>query len=171
MLLIAPFLLQMFKKEVWNGLANFGNWEDLLKFTFIAEAIIYAFLFVYSIFCLVLFFQRRKSFPKHFIIITIGHLTFLIFDIAIASSMNSILGKPFVSPKDLGSVFGSLIYCIIFVWYLLKSERVKQTFVFTYPKSVWQLGLTEYYEHFYAKREEHTQLKPLTETNDNNENI
>ncbi len=171
MLLIGPFLLQMFKKEVWNGLANFGNWEDLLKFTFIAEAIIYALLFVYSVFCLVLFFQRRKSFPKHFIIITIGHLTFLIFDIAIALSMNSILGKTFVSPKDLGSVFGSLIYCIIFVWYLLKSERVKQTFVFTYPKSVWQLSLTEYYEHFYAKREEHTQLKSLTETNDNNENF
>jgi len=170
-LLTGPFLIRMFKNEAWNGLANFGNWEGLLKFTFIAEAMIYAFLFTYSVFCLILFFQRRKSFPKHFIIITTGHLGFLIFDTAIASSMNSILGKTFVNPKDLGSVFGSLIYCIIFVWYLLASERVKQTFVFTYPKSVWQLALAKYHDHFYAKKDEQIQLKPLTETNDNNENI
>ncbi len=47
----------------------------------------------------------------------------------------------------------SIITYLFFIGYFLKSERVKQTFVYTYPKFEWKSALDRYFEELSFKKD------------------
>lgn len=140
-LLLKPFALNMFSHQLWDNLRTFTEGENLIKTAFIMESVFFASLFAYSIFCLLLFFQRRMEFPKHFIILNLAYLGFLIFDLSISAYIEKIDDKYVQPTGEITTFMGATIYSLLFIWYISKSELVKQIFVFTYPKFAWRSAL------------------------------
>jgi len=89
------------------------------------------FLFCGSILMIVLFFQKRNSFPSFFSIFIAGNLLFLIADMFVSQS---ILGDHSGSGDNAAEVdiFRQLIAAAIWIPYMYKSQRVKDTFVNSY---------------------------------------
>jgi hypothetical protein len=164
-LLIKPFLINAFGTQLWYNLGNFSEGEYVAKTGAILEIIFFAALFTYAIYCTVLFFMRRMEFPKQFTLFTTAYFCFLVYDLFFSLYLDK---KDSIDPKDLGGLIGALLYCIIFVWYIAKSERVKQTFVFTYPKFEWESALAQYYEETSFTKEESND--PVSSSNEQNKN-
>lgn len=158
-LLLKPFALDMFNPQLWKNLSTFTEGENLLKTAFILESIFFATLFAYSVYCLILFFQKRREFPKNFIGLCLAHLGFLIFDLSISAYIEKVDAKYVQPTGELTAAMGATVYSLLFIWYIAKSERVKQTFVFTYPKFAWKAALAEYYEQLSFKKEEPQQME------------
>lgn len=148
-----PFSINMFNNNLWLNLNHYGDHELLVRTCFIFEAIVFAGLLAYSIFCSILFFQRRIELPRHFIILTIGYFIFVIFDASFGTFVSMLNNTDPFDSALIKDIIITTIFSIIFIWYFLKSERVKQTFVFTYPKFEWKSALGKYYEELSFKRE------------------
>lgn len=59
--------------------------------------------------------------------------------------------------SGFGAVFRNLIICIVWTIYFLRSERVKNTFVFSYPSLVWRNALIkDLTDNFISKNQEET---------------
>lgn len=152
LMLLSPFFTGLFGRSFWTQLDAFNSSQWVIKSAFVTEAIIYGFLFSYSIYCAFLFFNRRANFPKQFIILSVSHVGFLIFDLAIALYIKYISGTTSADTQGISGLIGTVLISAVWTWYLLKSQRVKETFVFTYPKEEWEQALAEYYsEHYRAK--------------------
>ncbi|NRF37375.1 DUF3857 domain-containing protein [Pedobacter foliorum] len=152
LMLISPLISGLFSNSFWTQLGAFGSSQWVVKSAFAIEAIIYGFLFSYGIYCAVLFFNKRTNFPKHFIILSISHVGFLIFDIAIALYVDHITQTTSAEAKGIPGLMGTVLMSAVWTWYLLKSQRVKETFVFTYPKEEWEQALAEYYSEQYSAK-------------------
>jgi hypothetical protein len=92
-------------------LANLGVYELIINIAFLA-ALIYL---------NILFFKKRKIFPRYFIIYLAANFVLILIDYLIIAGVN-----PSVDASDLGRAF---IASAIWIPYLLKSRRVKATFV------------------------------------------
>lgn len=165
-LLAKPFTIDAFSNQLWQNISNYGEVAPLIKAGFIAEAVFFAGIFAHGVFCLILFFQRRVEFPRHFILLTVAYFGFLVFDILFSFYMDKNNDQFELGAKDAGSFIGALIYCIVFVWYILKSERVQQTFVFTYPTFEWKYALTRYYEELSFKKDDPQEQSAITDEGD-----
>lgn len=152
MMLLSPIILGLFGNDFWIRMGAFGSSQWIVRGLFVLEGVFYGFLFAYSIYCALLFFNRRSGFPKQFIILSISHTGFLIFDLAIGFYVEYISGTASASIKEVPRVIWSIAIIIAWIWYLLKSEKVKETFVFTYPKAKWEWALAEYYSEQYKPK-------------------
>jgi len=152
LMLISPFSTGLFGKSLWVKLSAFGSNEIIVKGIFVIESIIYGFLLVYSVYCAFLFFNKRSNFVKQFIILSISHVVFVIFDLALASYIEQISGVASTTAAQIPGLIGTMVITGIWIWYLLKSELVKETFVFTYPKKDWEQALAEYYSEQYRDK-------------------
>ena len=92
-------------------LANLGVYELIINIAFLA-ALIYL---------NILFFKKRKEFPRYFIIYLAANFVLILIDYLIIAGVN-----PSADASDLGRAF---IASAIWIPYLLKSRRVKETFV------------------------------------------
>lgn len=162
LMLISPLISGLFSNSFWTQLGAFGSSQSVVKSTFAIEAIIYGFLLSYGVYCAFLFFNRRSNFPKQFIILSISHVGFLIFDLAIALYIEHITQATSADAKGIPGLMGTVLISAVWTWYLLKSQRVKETFVFTYPKEEWEQALADYYsEQYRAKTSSFKELEKV----------
>ena len=112
----------------WNVLTVPGgaSYDPLWAPTLLFEAAYYIVVFVFSIFCLVIMFQKRAIFPKVIIALLLFTLAFQIADIALAWQIPLVAKQNNNEvPPDLIRV---LVQALIWVPYFLISRRVKATF-------------------------------------------
>ena len=124
--------------RICNLIFSFNNWEyqttegtdyyiKYLVPTLICESIIYLGLIIASIYMTYLFFNKRKTFPKWYIAITIIIFFFIIGD-AFATKL-VFYDEPFFDSGDWGQFMGWLFRNLIWTLYMLVSKRVKATFI------------------------------------------
>ncbi|MBO0933245.1 DUF3857 domain-containing protein [Fibrella aquatilis] len=87
---------------------------------------------LWSMLCMVLFFQRRTTFPRFFSLLLFVRFLFTLADTAV---LNSLIKTDSTSTRELGS---ALVGVLIWVPYLNKSSRVKRTFLRLRDGSYWQ---------------------------------
>ena len=116
--------------ETWGALTTFGGtayhalWAPFLLF----ELAVNLGQLVFAGLLLVLFFQRRTSVPKFLIGFYLAGAVVQAADVMLSSLIPSIT----ITPGDYGSLARVCIVSLIWSAYLLKSRRVKATFVRRY---------------------------------------
>jgi hypothetical protein len=76
-------------------------------------------------YALYLLARYRAQYPPLFIVLSLAILIFLIADVAV---LHFGFGLP-VQPNDLAAIMGALIFAAIWAPYMLRSRRVRNTFV------------------------------------------
>jgi len=140
-----PIESGLFENSFWSNTSRFAH--ALHVFTFGLDLIAITLLFSFSILCAFLFFNKRESFPELYIKYCIADILLSVFNFLIFKlkdwktiSLTELL-------TDLGYLILSIVICLAWIWYLKKSERVKQTFVFTYPESEWTKSMIRFYNN------------------------
>jgi hypothetical protein len=84
-------------------------------------------LFGLNILVICLFFSRKSMFPKSYIILLLANVTFLLIDELVANKIPFVASESGASStRDLGR---AVVQAIIWCAYMVKSRRVKATFV------------------------------------------
>ena len=125
--LIQLFTSGFFDYVQWEILTNpsAANYNPKLGILVLFEYLYHVAALAYSIFLLVIMLQRRTSFPRLVTIIYASNVVYLFVD---AIWLHS-LGMPTVlDGNNPGAVVGPLLGAIIWIPYMLFSERVKGTF-------------------------------------------
>ncbi|MGH7972539.1 MAG: DUF2569 domain-containing protein, partial [Limisphaerales bacterium] len=118
--------LKSFSPVAWHALTSPGGmaynaaWGPLLTLELLGEMTV----LTLSIFALVLFFQKRRAFPRWFIGLLVFNGTFVLADVFGAGLVKN-LDPEHVSKTVLQVVVASGIW----IPYMLRSRRVKATFV------------------------------------------
>ncbi|MDD5742305.1 MAG: DUF2569 domain-containing protein [Candidatus Peribacteraceae bacterium] len=106
-------------------------WAPLLIFEIVGNLL----MFLGACYLLFVFFKRSQTFPKSYIFVSIVSLIFVTIDFFAADLI------PAVAEQDDSEMLGQLIRAIVgsAVWipYMLKSERVKATFVEPYSDRIY----------------------------------
>jgi len=136
--------LQLFTDGIWVRLLEQANFLSYLLFTIYGVLLIgQALLLLLSLTCIVLFFNKRTTFPKLYIF-----TTYLFIVMAILVPLLSIFDQKVLKEGILSqtiSVIVSVGGSVILILYLKKSIRVRETFVFTYPAKDWTIALIKHY--------------------------
>jgi len=108
---------------------------ETLPLAVYGEIALSAAFFVFSVFTAIMFFRHSRLFPRLFILqwILIAALP-LIAMAWVAGTVSYYAEESFseyltMDPKDIGQVVGALIFGTIWIAYILRSRRVKNTFV------------------------------------------
>ena len=115
-----------------NFLANVANPnapEFIPNFVllFYAELIVNAFLILMLIYLLYLFFKKNKSFPKNYIFISLFAIIVIPVDAYLVSVV--IPDEKIWDVETLKSFIQTLLSGAIWIPYMLKSQRVRNTFI------------------------------------------
>lgn len=141
-LLFTLFNTGSFDQSTWDIAKNLnGSGALLYKATHIFECILNVTAFIFSIFMLIIFFKRMKSFPRYFILYRTIYLVVIFIDVILIAVLNSKTTLDFDVAKNIRTLVFQVIISAIWIAYFIKSSRVKQTFVFTYPASEWRNAL------------------------------
>ena len=90
------------------------------------EIILNALIFFASFYLIFLFFSKKKLFPKFYIWLLVGSLVFVVLDAWLAML---VFNFESLDPTVVKDIVRPLVATIIWVPYMLKSKRVKATFV------------------------------------------
>ncbi len=116
----------------------------LIKAVQLIKVVCFSIQFSWSILIIGLFFRKRDNLPQQFMqqrffgIILI--IVFAITDLLLNYFMNQPLGEWRIYAGYLLQISGSLAL----ISYFRRSERVRKTFVFTYPELPWKLASIKY---------------------------
>lgn len=106
-------------------------WVPLITFEVVGNIL----MFLGYCYLLYIFFKRSETFPKSYIFLTVASLIFIAIDFFAADLI------PAVAEQDdsemLEQLIRAAIGCAIWVPYMLKSERVKATFVEPYSDRIY----------------------------------
>ena len=120
---------EMFSLGVWEALTSQGSefYDPLWAPIIIAELLINCGLLVVSLYLAYKFFTKSKDFPKWFIGIAIFSLVWIIAD---AFAIKLVLpSEPIFDSETTQQLIRALIQVLIWVPYMLVSQRVKATFI------------------------------------------
>ncbi|QPH39845.1 DUF3857 domain-containing protein [Pedobacter endophyticus] len=142
-ILFATFKLEIFNQAIWSAMQT-SEHSVFFVWSVVLTVIVNTILFVSSIFILISFYNRRDFFPKYYI-------GFLCFNFVVLSAdyfANAYLTKIVATEaangtNDLGFLVVKGIFAIIWIVYFIKSDRVKETFVFSYPGSAWRMAMVK----------------------------
>ena len=107
-----------------DGMAYQPGWAPLL----ILELLGNLSLLILGLFLLVLFFQRRRIFPRWFIFLMLLSAVVVVAD-AVATRTIVKTSLTGLSPQTVTGIFRTLVACSIWIPYMLKSRRVQMTFI------------------------------------------
>lgn len=122
-------LLPAFSHETWAILTTPGSeayhplWAPLLIFELAGNSI----FVIFSIVVAIMFFRKKKFFPKMIIIFLLSNLAFVAADYFAANAIPFIANQS--DPESVRELARTLIGCLIWVPYFIKSKRVTATFV------------------------------------------
>ena len=127
--LVLSVYMEVFSGGAWEVLTTPGTeaynpfWAPYL----IGEIAINVGLVLACLFTVFLFFSKKKIFPKWFIGILVFSLSFILID---ALAIKIVLPNEPIFDTDTAKEFArTLIGALIWIPYMLKSKRVKATFV------------------------------------------
>ena len=127
--LVFPTYLKLFSNDSWEKLTTPGKqaYHPLWSSILVGEiAINCAFVFVW-LYIALLFFLKKKVFPKWYIGIMMFALVFIVLD-ALAIKM-VLPNEPLFDADSTKELVRTLIAVLIWVPYMLVSKRVKATFL------------------------------------------
>jgi hypothetical protein len=85
-------------------------------------------VFLIAYICLTfLFFKKKRNFPKFYIITILANLAFVLVDILFTKVVFP--AEPMFDQETSRDVIGQIVSCAIWVPYMVKSVRVRNTFV------------------------------------------
>jgi hypothetical protein len=124
-----PAYVQIFQNGSWGVLTTPGStaYSSLWAPLIIAEMAINIGLVVAWVVAGILYFSKKKGFPKLYIGLFLFSLAFIIAD-AIATSM-VLPSEPAFDQKTIQQCGRTLIAALIWIPYMLRSKRVKATFI------------------------------------------
>lgn len=116
--------------SLFNQTYDIPGYILLLQFEFVSILAIT----LSSIYLLYLYFRKSRNFPKLYIAFLIGNTAFVVLDHVFVASMaaptpqqQKIIADALSSYN--GELSSTIISSIIWIWYTIKSKRVKATFV------------------------------------------
>lgn len=130
---IAVFVLQtyppIFSTGAWEAVTTPGSetyhvlWGPLLIFELLGNTA----LILACAGLLMLFFRRSRRFPRFYIVFAIINLIFVTLDAWLGSLV--IVDEPMFDPETAKEFSRSLVTVLVWVPYMLRSKRVRNTFV------------------------------------------
>ena len=135
---VAPFRLITFMLNTYPDLFTSGTWQSLTSQfgefynpfwapLLISEMLFNAVFIIASMYLILLFFKKKAGFPKWYIGIAVSSLLFIIVD---AFAIRLVIPDAPIFDKETNmEVIRGVITVVIWVPYMLVSERVKATFV------------------------------------------
>lgn len=126
---VLPIYLDMFSNGSWEVLTTPGYeaYNPLWIPIVIGEMVTNGGLIVAWVFLAVLFFSKKKLFPKLYIGILIFTLAFLLLDTLAVKVV--LPDEPMFDPDTMTAIIRTVMVVIIWVPYMLVSKRVKATFI------------------------------------------
>ena len=120
--------LPIFTGGTWEALTNVSSEFYLPYFgsLMVAELVFDLALLVVSVYLAYLFFNKRSSFPKWYAGITVFSLVFLLVD---AFAISVVVCVPVIDVETIKALIPPLLGLFIWVPYLYKSKRSKETFI------------------------------------------
>lgn len=97
------------------------------KLLFYGEILVSIFLILLSFYLLFLFFTKNKKFPKNYIFISLFIILYIPVDAFLVTTV--LPNANIVDGEMVKSFFQTLISGAIWIPYMMKSERVKNTFI------------------------------------------
>lgn len=167
-------MLDLFNPKFWDSLSSDNSVKEIFHLTAYGIAIVaYAGLFMFSLVSISLFFKRRETFPKLYILFTKCMIAAVVFTAVLSISESNTLNALYHNiGYQIGMISVSVVVSLICIWYLKKSKRVKETFVFTYPEYEWTRALIQYYNSKLRSKESPAISNIAADENNNNhENI
>ncbi|MBO9675646.1 MAG: DUF2569 family protein [Sphingobacteriaceae bacterium] len=139
-ILVSTVKENIYSDKIWEGIQSNPH-SLLLNASVIFTIVFNVILFVFSIFILVSFYKRRDFFPKYYIIFLIFSFIVTLLDTFGSIYIHKLMNSEALNASEFNSVLRIGIFAAIWITYFLKSERVKQTFVFSYPDAAWRNSL------------------------------
>jgi transglutaminase-like putative cysteine protease len=141
-ILVAALKQEIYTDKIWQGIQQNAH-SLLLNLSVIFTVVFNVMLFVFSIFILVSFYKRRDFFPKYYIAFLIFSFLITLLDTIASIYINKLVNNEILGASEFYSVLRIGIFAAIWITYFIKSERVKQTFVFSYPDSDWRKAVIQ----------------------------
>lgn len=131
-IVLGPIMNVLHVKQLIEA-AQKANWDlvwqqgPMTMLSIIFEFAVQGYMLVFSILLAGLFFGKKKSFPRMFVIYVVSIFVLGVVGVFIAASI------PNITPQLVGEAIAFPVYVLIFglIWipYFLRSKRVKRTFV------------------------------------------
>ncbi len=126
------FTQDYFNLMVWENITSpaSAGYNPTLAALYAVELVFNIVLFAYSCLLVVLFFKQRSSLPRLIIIFYVVNLLFLVGETAVlkVAGLNNAENMELL----VKGIFKSIVAIVIWVPYFMLSQRVKETFVYTY---------------------------------------
>ena len=121
--------LPLFQDNTWASISTPGiaTYRPILASMIVIELTLNVALILASIVLIVLFFSKRRIFPKLFIWVTLGSLGIIVLD---AVAMYILMPERGLLSADTShEIARSLLVALVWVPYMMVSRRVRATFV------------------------------------------
>jgi hypothetical protein len=124
-----PVYWSIFTDGTWQAITSKSSefYNPYFARLVVGEVIVNLILFGLSICLIYLFFKKHHRFPRLYIYMLIGSLLFVFLDAWLVSKVFP--GIPFFDAEMALPLWGALFGALIWVPYMLVSERVRLTFV------------------------------------------
>jgi len=125
---LASFL-PIFQDNTWELISTPGSsaYQPWLASIIMLELVLNCALILASIALIVLFFSKRRIFPKLFVWVTASSVGFIILDAVIAFLIEP--SKAFLNKDSSIEIARALLPALVWIPYMLVSRRVRATFV------------------------------------------
>ena len=122
---IVPTYSEMFGEGIWDALTDplSSNYIEYFAELVIAELLVNIGLLLFSIFLVGQYFGKKSTFPRYYIGFRLSMIVLLFLDWLATSAM-----FPEYSDMD-AELYNAVIGALIWIPYMISSERVKQTFI------------------------------------------
>ena len=130
-----PVYLEIFSEGYWEDIINVDSldYSPLFATVIIIEIIFNSMLVFGSVFLLYLFIAKNYLFPWVYIVWIGASVIFIPLDVWVISLIYP--SEPMFDSDSLNEFIRSIVGAAIWIPYMLKSKRVKATFVETFPKN------------------------------------
>jgi ABC-type multidrug transport system permease subunit len=124
-----PIFYNIFESGSWDILTTPGTpayhpfWSTLLSL----EILVNLGIFIAAVYLAFLFFTKKKQFPKFYIGIVVFSLVFVLIDALLTKIV--VPNDPIFDPAIVKQLITGLVTVLIWVPYMVRSKRVKATFI------------------------------------------
>lgn len=126
---VFPMYSKVFSNGLWGILTTPGStaYHPMLALLIIVEIVVNIGLVITWIITAIYFFSKKKGFPKLFIALILFNLAFVLVDAVAAKTV--LPGEPLFNEETTQQFGRIIITALIWIPYMLRSKRVKKTFI------------------------------------------